>query len=198
LLCHSQHNEKELVRRTAEGDADAFSALFHQYHQELAGYILRLTHNLSLTEEIVQDSFIKLWVRKELLAEVKDFRSYLFGLSRNRTFNYLRDLARNTLQQQAWVTQVIEQAHDVEEPDREYYFTLIEEAVRHLSPQQQKIYLLSRREGLKQEEIARLLQLSRHTVKRHMSLALRAIMTYVRTHAANVSPLLLVMLLAGS
>jgi RNA polymerase sigma-70 factor (family 1) len=197
LLHDGKHNEKELLLRTAAGDQNAFSLLFHQYHSELAEYVFRLTRSLSMTEEIVQDSFIKLWMKKEQLAEVKDLRSYLFTISRNHTFNCLRDLARKAMQQRAWITREIGQSQghsdsiwQGEGADREYYFTLIEEAVGRLSPQQQKVYLLSRRDGLKYEEIAERLQLSHNTVKRHMSLALHTIVSYVRAHATQALPLI--------
>jgi len=136
----------------------------------------------------VQDTFVKLWVKREQLVQVNDFRSWLFAISRNHTFNSLRDLARKTVQQRTWISQAIEDVRDEEAPDREYYYSLIEEAIGQLSPQQQKVYLLSRRDGLKYEEIAGRLQLSRNTVKRHMSLALQTIVSYVRAHATRVLP----------
>jgi RNA polymerase sigma-70 factor (family 1) len=195
LLSHSQHNEKELLLRTSTGDPTAFSILFYRYHQELAVYILRLTRSLSLTEEIVQETFLKLWIKREQLAEVHDFRSWLFTVSRNHTFNCMRDLAKKAVQQRVWISEALRHQVPADEaPDREYYYSLIEEAVDHLSPQQQKIYLLSRRDGLKYEEIADQLQLSRNTVKRHMSLALHTIVSYVRARAPRALPFILLFL----
>lgn len=190
----SQYDEKELLLRVAAGDAHAFSTIFYRHHQDLAGYVLRVTRSLCLTEEIVQETFLKVWTRRASLPEVENFRSWLFSIGRNHTFNCLRDLARNTLQQQAWITQVLSQAHSFEEPDREHYYTLIEEAVSQLSPQQQKIYLLSRRDGLRYEDIARQLHLSRNTVKRHISLALHAIEAYVREHVLRALPVIILLL----
>lgn len=105
-----QYNEKELLLRTAAGDASAFSALFHRWHQELAEYVLRLTRSQCMTEEIVQDAFMKIWMKKEQLSEVGNFRAWLFILCRNHTFNCLRQLARNNIRQQGWIEQVIQQA----------------------------------------------------------------------------------------
>ena len=50
---------------------------------------------------------------------------------------------------------------------------LIDEAVELLPPQQKKVYILSRRDGMKQQEIAKELNISLETVKKHMVLALR-------------------------
>src|ERR1700753_617151 len=91
LLRHSKHNEKQLLLRIAAGDAAAFSALFYTYHQTLAAYILRLTKSPIIAEEIVQDTFIKLWEKRSQLATVDNFHAYLFTISRNHTFNCMRD-----------------------------------------------------------------------------------------------------------
>ena len=190
----TQYNEKDLLLRVASGDAGAFSTLFHAYHQELAAYILRLTRSLTLTEEIVQDTFLKVWLSRASLPGVDNFRSWLFTICRNHAFNCLRDQMRQTLRQQAWISDVINQAHSTEEPDHEQFYILIDAAVNQLPPRQQRIYLLSRHGGLRYEDIARQLHLSPHTVKRHMSLALHSIETYVREHGLKVLPGLLVLL----
>ena len=150
-----------------------------------------------MTEEIVQDAFLKIWMKKEQLSEVESFRAWLFILCRNHTFNCLRQVARNNQQQQAWITQVIQQSQAGEEATPDSYYELLEEAVHRLSPQQRKVYLLSRHDGLKQEDIARQLRLSRHTVKRHLSLALQAIENYIRMHAPRALPLLILLLIKG-
>jgi RNA polymerase sigma-70 factor (ECF subfamily) len=180
------YTEQDLLRKVAEGDESAFAQLFHTYHQELAGYIFSLTKSLPLAEEILQDTFVKIWIQRDRLASITSFRSWLFIVSRNHAFNSLRSLAREAQQQQQWVLANKEDTHGGDDPDHQFYYTLIEEAVHQLPPQQQKAYLLSRQKGLRHEEIARQLELSRETVKRHISLALRSIVSYVRMHASKV------------
>lgn len=175
------YNEKELLERIAAGDEAAFSVLFYTYHQQLGDYIFRLTRSLATAEEIVQEVFVKLWTKKHLLKEVNNIQSYIYRLSRNHTLNSLRQLAKERAGKDAW----IRDAGPLEEDPvyNEQYFRLIDEAISKLPPQQQKAWLLSRKEGLMHEEIAHEMHISRETVKRHIQLALRFIMSYVRQHA---------------
>ncbi len=184
------HSEIVVLSRVASGDEYAFAQLFHAHQQELTGYIFLLTRSMPLTEEIVQDTFTKIWVQRERLSSVTHFRSYLFTISRNHTFNHLRGLAREAQKKQQWTAHYISesQAESVEEQAQrqQQYCLLIEEAVLQLPPQQQKAYLLSRQEGLSHEDIGREMQLSRETIKKHIALALRAIRDYVRANAGRI------------
>lgn len=182
MISSTTHNEKDLLQRIAAGDEAAFSILFQLYHQQLGDYIYSLTGSLSIAEEIVQEVFVKCWTKRQLLRNVESVRSYIFRLSRNHTLNSLRQVAREKASRNAW----IHSAASVPEEEgifNETHFRLIDEAIDQLPPQQRKAYLLSRKEGLMYEEIARQMEISRETVKRHLQLALRFIMRYVRQHA---------------
>ncbi|MCE6992642.1 RNA polymerase sigma factor [Dyadobacter sp. CY323] len=174
------HGEQELLYGLARGDERAFRAIFHNYSDLLGKHILRITRSQELTEEIVQDVFLKVWMKREELAEVRDFRAYLFILSRNYAINYLKKTVGILLSEQEpdWVAveniSVYDQEHEAD------YYTLIDEAIDLLPPQQQKVYLLSRHERLKYHEIASRLNLSRETVKKYLQIATESVATYVR------------------
>ncbi|HEY4336206.1 MAG TPA: RNA polymerase sigma-70 factor [Puia sp.] len=184
------YNEAQLLARVAGGDEYAFGRLFHAWHQELAGYIFLITRSMPLTEEIVQDTFTKIWVGREQLPGVTNFRSWLFTISRNHTLNCLRAQARETEKKQRWAVHALRESRDETaidpEVQRQQAYRLIELAINQLPPQQKKAYLLSRSEGLSHEDIAREMLLSRETVKRHITLALRSIKEYVRVNAGRI------------
>lgn len=186
------YDEKLLLSQAAEGNEKAFSQLFYSFHQELGGYMFYLTKSLPLAEEIVQEVFIKIWEKKEQLISINNFRAYLFTISRNHAFNALRQQARDAVKLQKWILDIEHETETIYDSDLEKYYMLIETAISQLPPQQQKAWLLSRKEGLKHEEIASLLSLSRETVKRHISLALNSIKRYAQKHAYEFIVLFLI------
>lgn len=180
MLLELPYDEKILLQQIAAGDETAFTSLFNHWHQQLGDFIFRLTGSLSIAEEIVQEVFVTIWTKRELLHKVEHPGPYIYRLCRNKTLNQLRNTARERVRNAEWIS-LSEQSSDG--PDQEIFFRLIDEAVTKLPPQQQKAWILSRREGLMYEEVATQMQLSRETVKRHIQLSVRFITNYVKQHA---------------
>ncbi|WP_372490119.1 RNA polymerase sigma factor [Chitinophaga sedimenti] len=58
--------------------------MFHQWQPFLSTHIYRITESRELTEEIVQDAFLKIWQTRETLPDVRNFRSYLIVISKHQ------------------------------------------------------------------------------------------------------------------
>jgi RNA polymerase sigma-70 factor (family 1) len=185
-------NETELIKQVACGSERAFTKLFDAYYRQLGEYVVRLTESVELAEEIVQDVFIKIWTKRECLTEIDNFSYYLFIISRNQTYNFLRKKASERVRQLAWEKQFEEEIYELDQVSiEESYRIQIDKAVNKLPPQQQKVYLLSRNERLKYEEIATVLNISAETVKKHMKLALRSIKNSISLENNGVIVLIL-------
>lgn len=171
-------NERELLDKIATGDEQAFRILFEGYYQNLGKYVFQLTGSVFIAEEIVQDVFIKVWLKKEFLVEVKNFSNYMFILCRNQTYNEMQKKAteRNFIDR---LSHRINDQIKNENPDTlsEKYRELIEGVIEKLPPQAQKVYLMSRDERMKYEEIAQTLNISPVTVKKHIQYANKFIAT---------------------
>ncbi|HUC80709.1 MAG TPA: RNA polymerase sigma-70 factor [Flavisolibacter sp.] len=178
-------DEKELLQQVAEGNEAAFRELFYRYADALGSYVLRLTHSKTSAEEIVQDVFLKIWLNRESLPNIENFRVYLFVLSRNQTLNALRKSIREANQQKEWEkNQVIEtevNENVAEKADASQLEGLFTGAIRQLPQQQQKVWLLSRKEGLTHPQIATVLGLSRETVKKYIMHANQSITRFIRS-----------------
>ncbi len=171
----------------AEGDEGAFRVLFDQHWDTVYGVALALTKSAAMAEEMAQDVFVKVWLKREKLAGVDNFEGYLFIIARNHIFNTFR----RKIKFEAFTDHLLDYAQATvaatDTPDKQLLCNelekLVEEAVEQLPPQQRTVYCMSRQQGLSQEEIANTLHISRHTVKSHMNKALHIIRTYLRHHA---------------
>lgn len=185
------YDERTLLLKTAGGDEAAFRQLFFRYYNKLGSYIYRLTESYPLTQEIVQDVFVKIWLRRNELTTISCFEAYLFTVAKNLALSSLRQLARERVRDKKWMLHYLRQS--AAEPENGDLTAIIEAGVQQLSPSQKKVYLLSRYEKMRQKQIAEQMNISVETVKKHMVLALRSLKTYVLAHMK-----ILLLLLAGS
>ena len=180
-------SEQQLFRRVSEGDRNAFRLVFDLYNGRLTTFIYRLTKSETIAAELVQDIFVKLWVRRSQLADLTNAQAYLFTMASNRTIDHLRKVsAESKMLDELWArvkhfNEATEEAYNAKECN-----DLINKAIVQLSPQKQKIFKLSRYEGLKHEEIADYLSLSKSTVKNHLVETLRHIRTYLHHHSETL------------
>jgi len=180
------HNEQELLQKVAKGCTISFAKLFYGYIDQLSGFVQTLTHSTEITEEIVQEVFTKIWIKREGLASVQRFDSYLFILTRNHTYTVIRN-ANSKRKQLAAFKYELEEAEQPKvfseaEPD---YETMIDRAIAMLPLRQQQVFSL-RRKGFKNPEIALKLDISDSSVIKYQQLALKAISTFVRMHNLNL------------
>lgn len=172
------------IERLRNGDGNAFAEVYAAYGNYLlyfTGSILKDNH---LAEEVVQEVMAKVWLQREQIDTTKQFSHWVRIIARNTTFDHLKKIARQReLQIQVW--EHIRQhsgAPADETLHMKEYKRLYEEAIGLLSPQQQKIFTLSRVQELTHEEIAGRLGLSPNTVRNHITGALNNIRRYLKTH----------------
>lgn len=175
-----------LLGAVANGDKGAFTRLFYLFHQELGEFVYRLTKSREISEEIVQEVFIKVWTQRENLLTIRSFRAYLFIMARNHTFNALRDETRKMFLSELRHYDEFTDGDDAS-VTREELYQMVEKAVALLPPQQQKVWKMSKEEGLPHQKIAELLNLSPLTVKRHVSLAMASVIRYVKNHSDQIA-----------
>ncbi len=185
------YDDKELCRRIAVGDEQAFQTLFRLHRDRLFAFAVRFTKSAAAAEDIIQDVFLKLWEQPDLLEKAENPPAYIFILVRNKTLDYLRKISNDQrLQQEVWlfIAHAQRQAEDTfEKVDAKETEQLINEAVQQLPPQQQKIFILSRTKGLSHEQIAEQLGISKNTVKNHLIAALGTIRKYLnKRHAVDI------------
>jgi RNA polymerase sigma-70 factor (ECF subfamily) len=169
-------NLKSLVTDVAAGDQKAFRVIFDLYSPKIYSFAFKLTRTRSTAEEIVQEVFIKLWINRAALADIVFFPSYINIIARNHCFNVLKKIAFEEKARMALGQQQTE-LHDETEESIIYrdYQHILNKVIEALPPQQRLVYGMCHNQGLKYEEAAQRLNISRLTVKSHMQQALRTI-----------------------
>ncbi|RZK41728.1 MAG: hypothetical protein EOO90_10275 [Pedobacter sp.] len=84
--------EKIILTKISRGDSNAFAVLFNFYRNKVYGYAIAILKSEKSAEEIVQNVFIKIWLKREDLSSVDNFGAYLRTISRNETLNALNTL----------------------------------------------------------------------------------------------------------
>lgn len=177
------HNEQELLLRIAEGDEQAFTALFNAYKHKVYTIALKIVKEETIAEEIVQDVFLKLWLHRTRLPQVDYFTAYLFTSVRNHGFTAIKRIARRsaTITPMPGDADLFPQAANEDIHLKKENWRLLQQAIELLPPQQGKVYRLVKIEGMNQAEVASMLQVSPHTVKNQLQTAMRKVRSYCIT-----------------
>ncbi|WP_343702112.1 sigma-70 family RNA polymerase sigma factor [Chitinophaga sp.] len=180
------HSESELLRMIASGDEQAYQAVFERYWDAVYSTALLLTKSPTLAEDVAQDVFTVLWEKKASLPTVEKLEGFLFITARNMIYTRFRKLASGDAYKRYILDCFREEggrrADEITEV-RELEQTILR-AIQQLPPQQQKAFRLSRFEGMRHEEIAVTMGLSRVTIKSYI---VQAIATLRKTLANNPS-----------
>jgi RNA polymerase sigma-70 factor (family 1) len=164
-----------------------FNELFREHEHKLYAFVMKVLRSDAQAKDIVQDVFLKLWTIREQLHEIENMDAFLYRLTENKVYDHLRAAAtRERTRQELW-QRIRHTGHD--SPDvleAKEYHALIHQAIHQLPPQRKTIYLLSKQEGLKQQQIAQELQISPHTVRNHLAEAFRSIRNYVKKNLHSI------------
>ncbi len=152
-------------KKIRDGDVEAFEKLVESYKHKVFNYCLRMTNNHHVAEDLAQDIFIKVYRRMGTYDGNKSSLStWIYAISRNTCFNYLRDTTKETHYQ-------LETARlqSTLSPEEEY---LLEEekgrlimALELLSIEDREVILLIDYLGLKYREVGEIMGLPTGTVK---------------------------------
>ena len=185
-------NEQELLLSIANGSEAAFCRLFDRFKNTIYGHALYFTRSVFIAEEITQEVFLKCWLKKASLPEINNIEAWLFTLTKNRCFNYLKKMAR----EQRLLDSIAQTGEQADENIESYLAVkeqqgILTQAIGHLSDKQKLVFTLNREAGMKNAEIAQQLNISPNTVKTHMVSALRIIRLFFKTHSERAIQILL-------
>lgn len=191
-------NERELLARIAEGDEAAFSQFFNYYYALLKPFVWKFSTVEANREEIIQESFFRIWLHREQLPEVENVRAWVFTVAARVSLGHIRKQFR----EETKINKLLQQTGEVSEshtPITSLHLAeinrLIRDAVERLSPQRRAIFRMSREDKLKPSEIADQLGISVQTVRNTLTVVLAQIRTHLAKAGYDLNSLVLLTLL---
>lgn len=172
-------DERRILAAVAGGDEKAFRTLVDAYWSRVYFNTLTLVKSPAVAQDLTQDIFLKIWLQRERLTDVVNFKSYIYVVGRHQVIAALRKKIIETADADMTMLREDMQAPDVQLEGKDAYRLLLE-GIERLTPQQKIIFKMSRLEGLSHEQIAQNLGLSKNTVKVHMVIALNFLRGWLR------------------
>jgi RNA polymerase sigma-70 factor (family 1) len=176
--------DHDLLKKLREGDEPAFRELYARHSRRVLAFAYHMTHSAIDAEDILQETFLRLWTGRYELPEITHVGNYIFIIARNKTLDHLRKVSlQQKLIDQVWAN-ISDISNDLElQLEARESKALIQQALTQLSPQKQAIFQLSRQQGLSHEEIGRHLRLSKSRVKNLLVETLKHIRHYLSQHS---------------
>ncbi|MBJ6366681.1 RNA polymerase sigma factor [Snuella sedimenti] len=161
----------ELVKDLKNGRENAYSFLIHTYHKKLFVYALSLTNDQAMTQDIIQNVFLRTWEFRDNLKADFSIKGFLYKSVYNEFINqYHRNQSISVLEK-VYVEAITEEVNDFNQELFEKKMSLINKEIEGLPSKCKQTFLLSKKEGLTNIEIAEYLNVSLKTVEAHITKA---------------------------
>ncbi|MBN2776839.1 MAG: RNA polymerase sigma-70 factor [Bacteroidales bacterium] len=183
-------NDKYLFERIKAGSKTEFDTLFRFYYEDLCRFAVFLSCSAEDAEEIVQDVFYKLWVKRQSIEIKISAKAYLFTAVRNTVYNIHKHekIKKKYIEETRLENSIV----DPEESNaNEEIYKRIDSVIDLMPEKRREVFRLSKVEGLKYKEIAEKLNISTKTVENHMGEALK----FLRANLNKTELILLFMMM---
>ena len=158
-------NDAERYRRFLDGDDNGLIEIIDEYHEGMSLYLNSIVNNMCLADDIVQETFVKLAIKKPPFRGKCSFKTWLFTIARNCAIDHLRKdqkISDLSLDEHLVISDVTdtEKEYFKEEQKKELY-----RAMKCLNPEYYQVLYLMYFEDLDTSDIARIM----HKAKRQVS-----------------------------
>lgn len=177
---YEKYEEKELISLLKLGDQQAFGALYYKYVKALKCFIRKVAKSPTLTEDIVHDTFVKIWDNREQIDVDQAFKPYLYTIAKRHLLNLLkraqhessiiREMQKYTLTDENTTGLTMEYNESS---------ALFREAMDRLPSQCREVFVRCRLQGLTYKQTAIELGIAESTVNNQMVKALKSIREFM-------------------
>ena len=173
----SSESEENIIQRVRSGDQTALEEIFRTHYDGLCRFTAHLINSSDDVEDLVQDIFVRIWLKRENWHPKGSIRAYLFKAAHNQALNFLksrqvRDVANVQIDD---LFPSDSSTDPVEEMINRDVKASISKAIETLPKKCRLVFTLNRQDGLSYSEIADVLNISVRTVENQIARALKAL-----------------------
>jgi RNA polymerase sigma-70 factor (ECF subfamily) len=171
VLPRNARTDTQLLERTAGGDEAAFEQIYYRWHKPLHNFMLRAIHSPADAEDIVQDTFAKLWMMREKIDPSKNIQSLIFVIARRAAIDLYRRtgrITRHTADEMGALPNLSLDHSPQEIIEARETELLLQIAVMNMPDRQREVFSLYYYDHLSLAEIATRMELSYENVRKHV------------------------------
>jgi len=161
---NNQMTDQDLVIAIKQHDQAAFKELYYRYFKSLIRFAWYRLHSTETSRDLVQEVFYKIWSNREHLDPSKSIKAYLYKMLGNMIINQIALSSSNTVSLEA----IMEEDKSDNQRNIDLMIDL-RNAIENLPDKLKQVYILSRIEGFKYDEIAEICEISVKTVEKRMT-----------------------------
>lgn len=182
---YNNYSEEKLLSLLVEGDPNALSSLYYLHVKHLKYFVLRTAKSTVLAEDVVHDTFIKVWENRAKIDQGQPFKPYLYTIARRHLLNLLK-----RAQHEVNIMEEIKKSSVSEENATELLIdytessSIFSEAISNLPEQRKEVFIRCRIQGLTYKQAAAELGISESTVNNQMVKALKSIRDFISIRTA--------------
>jgi RNA polymerase sigma-70 factor (ECF subfamily) len=184
--------DNSVLYRLKAGDQDAFESIFWKYNAKVYNFVMSALYDKSLAEDVTQAVFLSVWEHRETIDTSKNFVAYIFTIAQNLVYRQTEKMLLAYRYEEHVKKQIASDDRSTEETlDYQFLEELVMDLIEKLPPSRREIFLLSRKQGFSNKEIAKHLSISEKTVETQIRRSVEFLRTHLKDHIVLICLLLL-------
>ena len=168
-----------LFEKVQSRDSRAFDQLMREYSPELYNFILRIVSNTEDAQDILQDTFVRVWEKSHQFKGKSSVKTWIFRIAINLSYTHLKKRKRWSLSILDEIKSLISGSDPVRDTEREYNSALLEKSLAFLTPRQHAVVVARIYEDLPFAQIGAALGCSENSAKVHFHEGKKRIESYI-------------------
>ena len=167
----NKFSDEELIAKFKEGDRPSYTELVNRYKDKIINFIYRFMGDLSASEDLAQETFIKVYIQKDSYREIAKFSTWLYTIAGNLAKTELRKIKRRKTYSVSALSKnerefiIRDSSIDVNEKNDEKESNFLQKSIMELDQDFRTIIILREIQELSYESISKILKLPLGTVK---------------------------------